>query len=1420
HDLNLTANGAWKENSAWSLPWVDSTTQAGTYASITSTVAGGSTLTIGASESVTTDAVVLTGTSTSDLTISGGSLNLIGPGILKVDSVDKKLTINSTLSGTASIDGAGTVVFGQNQTLGGLNGAGKLDIGSTTLTIDGTEASFFAGSLIGTTSSSLVKKGTGSQTISNASAFEGALTIEGGSINALASTFSNSQTIININGGNLAFNGTGKITVSLSNLNVATGNTGTIGRTTNGDVDWNTKLNGGGTLKLTNGGNVTLQNGFANSNGTLFIDNGVGKTVTLQSMAWANNTKLSIGEGQIVDVAGQNITGEGTLSLGKNTTVKFFRGIIQATFSLNASGGDVTFQGFQNGNDNKLNGKMTGTANNVIFNHEAWANLVTHVNWQGSDYIGKTIFKTTGANAVNDVRKHLYTVDSSVANNATITPWGAMTNAVQIGSADSTSSLNITFDGLATDKTAVLKNSIEFVTGTNSNRNAVLELTTGNYQLDGKITATRGVANTTNKSIIKVGAGNLTLTGGLAGNGALDIQMATGKTAKLSGDSAGFTGQLNIASGTLSLGTSLTQGALSVSSGATLTTVGAQTVKDLTVLSGGNLSLSGATLTTTNLTLDRGSSLVFDFGSGTTTLGKLVSTNLSTTGATGKISLDASILKQTKQEGSFTLISGNSSLTTDDFTLTGITLGTVGRMTTTFTKTGNDFILSITGKTLDLSWANGSGIWQAGDSTNTHWNDNNHFEELDSVKFSDVRSQTNTLITLVGNVTPSSIVVDNAETAYTFEGAGSIVGDTSLQKTGTGLLTISNGNTFRGATTITNGTLFAKNANALGTGVINVETSGVLKLDNVGATMTNHLSGAGNVEVALTTPTTDPAVVWGLHNQSDYTGTLKLSSGKLNFATKPYTGKLDIAQGAIAEFDMTKGFASSVTGTGTFAVTRCNADTSNSLNISDFTGILQLNTSGMRFILSSANKNNASTMTIEIGTGAQFWDQSSAGTELKYNFHITGDSTQGTRDDIGGVRFNHDDITLSGDILIDQGAKAMFGRSDNGGMISITGQISGGGDFVAGCNFWADDVTSNYILSGNNTHNATILGIGAHKAEVTAQNDNALGKAAQFVANGSKIIVDTANLNLSSLTDTTTSTAALASEIDLKANTLTVNNTDSSAFKGKITGTGGLVKSGTGSLVVGNTVEAQKSTYSGSTIVNGGTLQANAGAINAFGVGKLILNGGTLDANSTTLGNTALTVHGTSTLKGLVVGDKNKALQDIIVSLGNANEVLTLDSTTGVNLVADASAPLLQQGQTISLVSGSAATLANGTLNLAFANAGAFTLNGSSSLTLSGTLTLNLVDWSMEQGQTYTINLLTNSLVDNNQLITAGLKSLILQMNGQTFTYSDVKNTLSTNGQISFVCGDAPSPSIPEPSTVSLTLLALTGLLLRRRRAN
>ncbi|MEG2971733.1 MAG: hypothetical protein RR808_09720, partial [Akkermansia sp.] len=100
HDLNLTANGTWKAGVppvAGAPAWVDSTATDGTYASITSTATGGSSLTI--SDSVTTDAVVLTDASTSDLTISGGSLKLTGPGILRVESENKSLTIKSALSG-------------------------------------------------------------------------------------------------------------------------------------------------------------------------------------------------------------------------------------------------------------------------------------------------------------------------------------------------------------------------------------------------------------------------------------------------------------------------------------------------------------------------------------------------------------------------------------------------------------------------------------------------------------------------------------------------------------------------------------------------------------------------------------------------------------------------------------------------------------------------------------------------------------------------------------------------------------------------------------------------------------------------------------------------------------------------------------------------------------------------------------------------------------------------------------------------------------------------------------------------------------------------------------------------------------------------------------------------------------------------
>src|SRR5207244_1767625 len=70
---------------------------------------------------------------------------------------------------------------------------------------------------------------------------------------------------------------------------------------------------------------------------------------------------------------------------------------------------------------------------------------------------------------------------------------------------------------------------------------------------------------------------------------------------------------------------------------------------------------------------------------------------------------------------------------------------------------------------------------------------------------------------LSGTLEPSSVTVSNGSTAYTFSGAGNIGGATSLLKSGTGTLTISNSNSYSGGTVISSGRIVLTNSNALST---------------------------------------------------------------------------------------------------------------------------------------------------------------------------------------------------------------------------------------------------------------------------------------------------------------------------------------------------------------------------------------------------------------------------------------------------------------------------------------------------------------------------------------------------------------------------------------------------------------------------
>jgi autotransporter-associated beta strand protein len=89
-------------------------------------------------------------------------------------------------------------------------------------------------------------------------------------------------------------------------------------------------------------------------------------------------------------------------------------------------------------------------------------------------------------------------------------------------------------------------------------------------------------------------------------------------------------------------------------------------------------------------------------------------------------------------------------------------------------------------------------------------------------------------------VSPSSVQFDNSLHNYILNGPGAVAGSGALTKTGTGVLTINNANTYSGGTSLNAGTLNINNPSAIGTGPLTI----------AGGTTINNTSGSA---VTLTT---------------------------------------------------------------------------------------------------------------------------------------------------------------------------------------------------------------------------------------------------------------------------------------------------------------------------------------------------------------------------------------------------------------------------------------------------------------------------------------------------------------------------------------------------------------------------------------
>ncbi len=205
-----------------------------------------------------------------------------------------------------------------------------------------------------------------------------------------------------------------------------------------------------------------------------------------------------------------------------------------------------------------------------------------------------------------------------------------------------------------------------------------------------------------------------------------------------------------------------------------------------------------------------------------------------------------------------------------------------------------------------------STIYWDGTSTNSTWDlvINETFKTSDSqttyfTTNDDVimdNSASNKIVSIEGEVVPNSIHINSSE-EYKFVGDGSITGNTSLTKSGTGKLIIENINSFDGKVEIKGGVIEVDNMpdNINGNGGLGVPSSDASKLVLDGGTL--HVKSGGNVDRAVTIGTSggtiqnDGILYW---NQPITGGTLtKSGRGRLILGGLNRHNKLIIKSGIV-----------------------------------------------------------------------------------------------------------------------------------------------------------------------------------------------------------------------------------------------------------------------------------------------------------------------------------------------------------------------------------------------------------------------------------------------------------------------------------------------------------------------------------------
>ena len=558
--------------------------------------------------------------------------------------------------------------------------------------------------------------------------------------------------------------------------------------------------------------------------------------------------------------------------------------------------------------------------------------------------------------------------------------------------------------------------------------------------------------------------------------------------------------------------------------------------------------------------------------------------------------------------------------------------------------------------------------------------------------------------TLQGNTTSlRNTIVNNAAVIFNQTAAGTYAGvmsgTGSLTKIGAGTLTVSGANTYSGGTTVSAGTL-SGTATSLQGNIVN--NAAVVFNQTAAGTYAGAMSGTGLL-------TKSGAGTLALTGANSYAGGTTVTAGALQGSTTSLQG--NIVNNASVVFDqaMAGTYAGAMSGTG--SLTKNNANT---------------------LTLIGANTYSGGT-TINAGTVAVAGDAQLGSGNLMFN----GGALQTTADFASAKN-----VTLVGASTIDTNGFA----ADLAGSISGAGALTKAGAGIltlTGVNTYAGGTTvSAGTLQGNSTslqgmifNNAAVVfdqAVGGTYAGVMAGTGSLTkNNAGTLLLTGANTYAGGTTVNAGTLQGNSTS---LQGNIANKA-AVVFDQASAGTYTGVMSGAGSLTKNNAGTLILSGA-----NTYSGGTVVNGGTLQGNAsslqgnivnnasvvfdqdmdgtysaamsgtGALTKLGAGNLTIGGVNTFSGSTAVNAGTLTVLGSMTSNLLLasgttltgngaVGGINAAAGSTVAP-GNAQSTLTANGAythsdgATFRVHADAS------GAASRLNVNGAATLAGGTVDV------------------------------------------------------------------------------------------------------------------------